>query len=428
MSIDLDKVLIDVILTKQNMDIVIEEGIRTSDVKGDFAPVFNFLLKHWNDPKFRCTLPTPEMVSRRFPEYEYKKTRETAAHICDEIRQRSLYNTLREAVADIGKAMKENRLEEVVGLLNIAAQRATLASTKDAGTVNLSKNTADRKDRYLSRKSGIGVFGIPTGNAWLDKHTLGYHPEDLILALAKRGAGKSWLTLMTASSAQHAGYVPMLISPEMSTNALQDRYDAFNAKIPYDAFRRGTLEPEHEAKYFKWLEKSKKLPPIHIPEFTFEKGITASGIHAKARSFGCNFIAFDGVYMMTDEERSSRWEKHYNICIETKMMLKAEKWPMFITNQLNKEDDPKEATLDNSAFGDSYGMFCSVGMKIVQGADEREADEMLMYLLKLREGRLPTHPHRISWDLTNMQFEGDGEEEAESSLPAGAPDPSTMKF
>lgn len=426
MPLDIDKTLIDCILTKQDVETAISAGLKIGDVKGEHAPVFSYIIKYWTDPKFKGTIPTPALVESKFPLYTFKKVKESMPAICEEIRQRTLYNTLRDSVASIGKAMKENQMEEVVRLLGTESQKAILASSRNLESVNLSQNTEYRKSRYEMRKKGIGVNGVPTGFDWLDKHTLGWHPSDLSLMIAKRGVGKSWFCLKVASAAQQSGKTPLLISPEMSVESTQNRYDALNAKIPYEAFQRGTLNSDQEKSYFQWLEKSKKLPPIHIPEFSFDKGITAASIHAKARSLGCDFIVFDGIYMMTDEQGSSRWEKHYNICIESKMMLRAEGWPMVITNQLNKDEDPQDATLDNSAFGDSYGMFCSVGMKMVQGSDERESGEMMMYLLKMREGRLPTRPHRMTWDLDNMHFEGGDADEG--SAPLSMPDPSEMRF
>jgi hypothetical protein len=234
------------------------------------------------------------------------------------------------------------------------------------------------------------------------------------------------MLMMMAHAAQLSGERPMLISPEMDIHALENRYDALHAKLPYQAFRRGELGHLLEAQYYKALEEmgSGKLAPMFFPDFS---GIpcTPLTIHALAAEHGCTWVGLDGVYMVDNDEGLNGWEGRVSVAKGLKAGCKTSRRKVVVTNQLNREEDPRIATLDNAAYSDAYSQFCDVALKLVQGSDERINREMLAQFLKLREEDLPTYPVRIRWDLEGMEF--GSLEDTEEGFAAGI-DPEEMKY
>jgi hypothetical protein len=132
-----------------------------------------------------------------------------------------------------------------------------------------------------------------------------------------------------------------------------------------------------------------------------------------ARRLGVRWVGIDGVYLVDDDEGAAQWQKHYNVARGLKAgICNTDRMVCVVNNQLNREEDPRNATLDHAAYSDAYSQFSDVAMKLVQGSDERLNKEMLMQLLKVREEDMPTYPTRVRWDLGEMQFNEVGEEDA----------------
>jgi replicative DNA helicase len=325
-------------------------------------------------------------------------------------------------MAGIGKAMKGNDLVEASKLLH---QGGMEVATLDARTkvVDLTRNMAERKTRYEGRRDKVNLYGITSGFPWIDKWTMGWQPGDLVYMLGKRGSGKTWLMEIMAHAAQMEGVPVMLLSREMDTLALERRYDSLHAKLPYQAFRRGELGHQLEQQYYKSLESMKGMAPFHIPKF--DGPCTPATIQAMARELKVRLVAIDGVYLLDDDEGASRWEKHYNVARGLKAGLcNTDRCVCLINNQLNREEDPRQATLDHAAYSDAYSQFADVALKLVQGPDDRANREMLMQLLKIREEDMPLHPTRVRWDFEDMDFTVSADDDATLS----GVDPETIQY
>jgi replicative DNA helicase len=312
-------------------------------------------------------------------------------------------------MSQLGAAMKKNDLLTASQLLH---QGGMEVATLDARTkvIDLTRNMAERKARYQSRRDKINLYGVSSGFVWLDKWTMGWQPGDLVYILGKRGSGKTWLTQLMAHAAQMEGTPVMLLSREMDVLALERRYDAIHAKLPYQAFRRGELGHQLEQHYYKTLDSMQGMAGFHLPKF--DGPCTPSTIQAMARQLGVRLVAIDGVYLLDDDEGQSRWEKHYNIARGLKAgICNTDRMVCIINNQLNREEDPRHATLDHAAYSDAYSQFADIALKLVQGTDERVNREMLMQILKIREEDMPTYPTRVRWDLEGMDFSEMGEDD-----------------
>ncbi len=384
---------------------MIDADLAPDDFAGDDnRKVAAFLFEYYRNPKYKGAMPSPEILRRKFPGYELPKPPSKGIeYIIDQIRERAVYNLLSESVIGVSRALKKNDLAAAQEALHRASQKiaSRAAQTK---VFALTRTTELRKQRYLEKRSG-GMIGIPTGFDWIDRVTMGWQREDFILALSKRGVGKTWLALICAIAAQKAGHSPLFISREMGNRQIMDRYDALHARLPYEAFRRGELGHALEKQYFQALEEQKNLSEFYLPEF--EGKCTPLAILAKALENNCTFVVIDGIYMLDADpgDPQTGWEKFVAVAKSIKANLcKAHGLTVFATNQFNREKDVSEADLDQSAYSDAFAQYADIALKLYQGPDERESGEMLMGFLKLREGPLPLRARRMKWDFDKMQF------------------------
>lgn len=431
---DLDRTLLDLVLTQGRLEPVIDAGLTLEDFEGQYKLMFSYVIEYWRNPRYKGAVPSPQMIQRKFPEYEPPKkgkSKDNLEAVMDEIRRRSLYNLMKSGVEKVAQAMKKNDVEGASKLWH-QYQSAVLQRQSYANVIDLTKTTDQRWKDFVKRRDDKGGTGVPTGFNWTDNVLGGWQPEDFVLMIAKTGVGKTWWALICAIAAQLHGIRVLVVSREMSNKKLALRYDSLIARLSYKTFKQGKLGKLGEKHYREQLERIKKLQSLFLYEHDFTKNAlcTPGAVHARARELKCQMVVIDGVYMMdSDSGVSSGWEMHFDIGRGLKGMCKADGMIVLATNQMNSEDDPKEATLDNCAYGKAYGQFADIGMKMFRGKDEILAKEMKEQFLKTREEECPQRPQTINWDFEEMQFHSLDDDDGGSDAPEPAtPAPTDMKF
>jgi RecA/RadA recombinase len=414
---DLDALLIDKVLETGRLEPVLDAGITVAEIQGPSRQIFEYLFEYWKNPKYKGALPTGAILNRKFKGYTFEVRKEPLEWIIEEIHKRTQYTLITESMSEVGKALKDFNLDAAREQL-FRVNSALSSSNGKVEVRNLKQTAKERQLRYQQRKEGINIHGIPTGFAWLDRTLLGWHSGDMIVLLGKRGVGKTWAALVMAHAAQMAGYNVMFVSKEMSLRSLEERYDSVHAKLPYKDFRRGKLGTLLEKQYYKTLENMESLADFNIPDF--QGPCSPATIFAKVVELQIQFLVVDGVYMLDDDHGLKKgWEKHVNIAQDLKTYLHRQRIPGVFTNQLNREADPKDATLDNSAYSDAYGQYSDVALKVMQDSDSRMNKEMIMEALKFREEDLPARPIRVAWDFEAANLGKEAEEEPEVEVAVG---------
>jgi hypothetical protein len=410
MNLDLE--LICAVLKCGKLEPVIDAGITIKDIEGDYKKVYKFLLDFYRTPKYAGKIPTPRIIERHFKFFSYNPPDESVDYIIDEIRKRTDYNMMRNEIQKIAKLLPDN-VEKAKEAFMAASIRVASRRSK-AHFIDLSTNAEERVKQYEERKRNKSAMqGFDTGFAWSNKLTLGYQRGDFVYLIGKRGTGKSFMTMLMSIAAQMDGATVLYIPLEMTRKSTQIRYDAMRFKLPYQAFRRGELGNQLESYYYREV-RTNGLPPFIVPDDEFFEGpITPLSIRAKIREFKVDYVVIDGVYMLADDNGMRiGWEKHDTVATDLKKMFRSENVVGVVTNQMNKDEDPRYATLDNSAYGD-YGRFADIAYKIFQGSDERISHQLLMWCLKVREEDLPLKPVALTWNFESAEF-GESEQENET--------------
>ena len=297
------------LIETKDMGILKDQQIRPSFFTGENRRVFQYISNTFKDTG---EIPTVRVINQKFPSYEldtYTKdseevvgTEESLLYWCKELRTKAKHNKMAEMI------------EEVADLLDKAVTEEAYDSLKkgiwyiedeivESSSVDITKNTNDRKLAYLERKKNKGMMGIPTGITHLDYIIKGLVKDTLTTLIATTGVGKTWLQVLVGAYAMLNGYKVVHFVTEMSTDLMQDRYEAMlfgmmYGDFNYNNFKSGSLSLETENLYFEFLEEDlPKLEPLVI-----ETANGVSSISAVIERENPDLILIDGAYLMQDEQ------------------------------------------------------------------------------------------------------------------------------
>jgi len=165
-------------------------------------------------------LPTLELVQTRYPEFRFIETKNNPDQLIDAIRKNSELDRFKSAVT------KSSTLLQNSGSVDVARNYLTTELEKFNGNTeqdvfDLSKEDDSNivfeiyKEKLAKIESGEKIF-IPSGlgkemDNWLNG---GWRGGDLIGVLAPLGTGKSWLSMLFASSAMKNKFSPFILALE----------------------------------------------------------------------------------------------------------------------------------------------------------------------------------------------------------------------
>ena len=236
----------------------------------------------------------------------------------------------------------------------------------------------DPEDRFSEyeelEKRGGALLGLPTGFDLIDEATAGLCPGQLVTVIAKPKTGKSMLGLAMAIYMHEQGKNVMFHGFEMSNYEQRERHDAMRAKISYQRFRRGNLNPGEKARYKKMLVDMKGYTNSFILSES-RSGSTVSEMAAKLERNKPDILFIDGVYMMWDEQTGDRGTPQAitNITRSLKELAGRFQIPIVITPQvLSWKTKGGKITADSIGYSSSFYQDSDVilALEFVDGDDE----------------------------------------------------------
>lgn len=180
---------------------------------GDNRRVFQFIFDIF---KQTGEVPTERVIGQNFPNYtlethevedkEVVGTDETLMYWCKELRTKAKHNTMADITEEVAKLLDEGNTEEAYSLMKKGVWKIE-DEIVESSSVDITKDTEDRKAAYLERKKTRGMEGISTGIPHLDFILKGLIKETLTTLIANTGVGKR-LDLNTPILTQK-GFVPL---------------------------------------------------------------------------------------------------------------------------------------------------------------------------------------------------------------------------
>ena len=257
-----------------------DQQIQPFFLTGDNRRVFQYIQEQF---KTTGEVPTPRVIKQKFPSYDLEShtvdgdsvvgTDETLLYWCKELRTKAKHNRMADITENVAEKLDNGETEEAYALLKQGVWKIE-DEIVESSSVDITKNTDDRKQAYLERKKNKGMIGISTGIPHLDYILKGLIKETLTTVIAGTGVGKTWLLVLLGAYAQLNGYKVVCFITEMSTELMQDRFEAMlfgmmYGDFSYNNFKSGSLSLETENTYFEFLEEDlPKLEPLIIETAT----------------------------------------------------------------------------------------------------------------------------------------------------------------
>ena len=388
-----------------------DQQIEPYFLTGDNRRVYQFISKTFKETG---EVPTPRVLNQKFPSYELEEhevegtttvgTDESLLYWCKELRVKAKHNKMADITEEVAKMLDEGKTEDAYALMKKGVWKIE-DEIVESSSVDITKHTEDRKDKYLERKRNKGMMGIPTGIPHLDYILKGLVDETLTTLIANTGVGKTWFIVLLGAYAMLAGYKVVVFITEMSTDIMQDRFEAMlfgmmYGDFNYKDFKAGNLSPEAEERYFEFLEDDlPKLEPLVIETATGISSVVSVIEREKP-----DLVLIDGAYLMEDEQGAKDdWLRVTHITRDLKKTAKNWHIPMVINTQADKNTAKKTGPeLGNIMYAQSIGQDSDNVLALFRDEVMINDKEMGVKVLKQREGILGKVV--ISWDFDRMKF------------------------
>lgn len=226
----------------------------------------------------------------------------------------------------------------------------------------------------------------------------------------------TWLQVLVGAYAMLNNYKVVHFVTEMSTDLMQDRYEAMlfgmmYGDFNYNNFKSGSLSLETENLYFEFLEEDlPKLEPLVI-----ETANGVSSISAVIERENPDLILIDGAYLMQDEQGAKDdWLRVTHITRDLKKLAKNRHKPIFINTQADENTSKKTGPgIGDIKYSQAIGQDSDVILALFRDEIMINDKEMGIKVLKNREGL--SGKTIINWDFSTMNFKSIYSEEVENN-------------
>ena len=331
---------------------------------------------------------------------------ETFSGLFDELLNAYRSRTVIAAVSDAMGPLDKDDVSEAMAILSKGLQSAS-ADTARLRDFNIIENWEARFERYKEmRDTPNALRGIPTGFSGLDRITHGLRPQQFVVMVGEPKRGKSLFELIMANACHRHGLRPMFISFEMSVAEQESRYDALNAKVPYDRILSGQLSEAEMERIRKSMVLSKNMQPFIMSEDSSSL-TTVSAIAAKIQEYQPDAVYIDGMYLMDDEHGEPKGSPQAltNITRGTKRLAQRFDIPIVGTSQVlswklnNKRT--RAITADSIGYTSSFVQDADLVLGVERNPDLD--DQAIIRVVEARTaGRAEVH---VKWDWQTMEFE-----------------------
>lgn len=399
------------LIESKDFKLLKDQQIKPFFLTGDNRRVYQYIHECYKETG---DVPTPRVIQQKFPNYELELhsiggesvvgTDETLLHWCKELRLKAKHNRMADITENVAEKLDNGETEEAYALMKQGVWKIE-EDIVESSSVDITKNTDDRKQAYLERKKSKGMTGIPTGIPHLDHILKGLSNETLTTLIATTGVGKTWFLVLLGAYAQLNGYKVCVFITEMSTDIMQDRFEAMlfgmmYGGFNYNNFKSGNLDTETENLYFEFLEEDlPRLEPLILETATGVSSVVSVIEREKP-----DLVLVDGAYLMEDEQGAKDdWLRVTHITRDLKKVAKQWKKPIVINTQADQNTSKKTGPgLGDIKYSQAIGQDSDNILALFRDEIMINDKEMGVKVLKQREGVLGKVI--INWDFNKMNF------------------------
>jgi KaiC/GvpD/RAD55 family RecA-like ATPase len=272
------------------------------------------------------------------------------------------------------------------------------------------RDALKRLESYRERKASLAGgrhIGIKTGFKLFDEKNIGWQPGNLVGIMGRLGIGKSWLLEYTACTAYAEGKSVLYLTPEMSNDEVEWRWDTmmsafYNYKFPNDDILLGRLPDEK--KYEEWLTEISKNTRWLTMESNHGNPFTVEAIDSLVDEYQPDLLCVDGFLMLRSSSSGvdKGWQTMLDIAYGLKSTVQTKKITGIVTTQARKLSvDEKTELSGMPSLEHNYG-----GDALPQAADimitmSDNGESMVRYISvpKRRGGETFTKRTKLAFDV-----------------------------
>jgi len=407
---DLDKAFICRLLQEPGCSSVVEANVTEVMLFDESRAAYLFLSDFFRD---HGKMPAIDTLEQNIGSEFREESPEPMSYYISLVKKRWKGNRINEALREADRVLVDKQKVTIdpdasIDVLKTALQEISQIDTVsgDIGLVDLRTNIDERWQDYLDvKKLGGKIDGYPFPWEAFNEATMGIHPGELWMVIARLKTGKSWLEIAMGEHFFRSGVSCLLVTMEMPISKMTKRIDAVFSSLPYGDFKRGRMDTDMEKKFSESL--TSWTLPERPPFWVCGKGRmrTPQDLDLLIEELKPQVVLVDGIYLMKVKSRAdSKWEKVSTIADELQDIGQRRVVPIIGTSQFGRKVNKNKINAGSEDIGFAYEIAQNadgvIGM--FQPEEMKAGKEMLIRLMEHREGE-PVNI-KAHWDFANMNF------------------------
>lgn len=295
----------------------------------------------------------------------------TTEALCIEVRKQRLALEGKERISSIGQLFDYDPVAAITQMSILSTDLLNIGVGKNTDLF-LSSAFSNILTRYGLLESGINMSCGPWPWNPMNEATGGFQPDDYIVFYGRPKSFKSWVLAYCIAHIFELNKRVLIYTKEMTQENIYMRIISCIAQIPYQPFRLGKLSYDEKMAlyaaqaYMNALQAQNNLVVLSGLDAP-PGGDTVAWLRSKAEKYKPDFIAVDGMYLMSDMHSGTKdHEKVRNISRDLRAMNLRLKIPLIATIQANrKAAEHEQANLDEIAFSDGIAQDATCIMRVI---------------------------------------------------------------
>lgn len=398
LKVDIEDRLLSTILSPEDLAELENAGI-TKDSFPIRREVFEFIRRY----NLKYTgVPSHDLISSQFEDFTFYPDvdEEEKNYLIDEV----IKNDIRNKALKILNKGSDLLISDPEGAVDFISEKLASIKTMEKTSKSLTDAEALKRLSKLEDKENLfkenKVSGIRTGLSLFDDKLLGWHPGNLVSVIGRPNTGKSWLVEYLSSVAYLDNCRVLFISPEMTIEEVELRWDTIISRLLGKGFSNNDLllGKVDLKKYEKYLNDISRRKDWLTIDSNNGRPFTIQAIQNFTETFKPDVVCVDGFLLLKSENRSdSKWQDYQEMAYGLKNIAQSQKIVMFVTGQANRTAGGGMPELNEIFGGDALAQASDVVIMLSKDPDSPMTRDMT--IPKVRS--CPTYPrsYKITFDV-----------------------------
>lgn len=364
--------LVSRIVHSGDLKLVLDWGIGEDDfVTPEGKALFLNILGYFSSPGTAGSVLGPEALINIFPQFvRCDDEGMTTDALCQETRKYRLSMD----IANLSEQMREMNQVDPFAAASLAQSESMRLSHLGGGRgaeMDLGAALTAVTQTHDLKASGVDMSCAPWPWEPMQEATGGFEPTDYVVFYGRPKSMKSWVLCYLIAHLFNHGKRVIIYTKEMTPKQIFARIIACIAGIDYQALRLGKLLPEEREAvesariYIEQMQLAQSL--VCLSGKDARGGDTVPWLQAKIDKYRPDFIAIDGMYLMTDVHKAKKdHERVRNISRDLRQMNLDTGVPILATLQANRgASKHEEANLEDIAFSDAIGQDATIIARVI---------------------------------------------------------------